>query len=400
MNYKKLSVTFIFICLLTSAFSQSKKKMSRLIDDSFAYANEQYRYMMTQLPNGEEMPQRFNFTTGKIEAGSQGRTWWCSGFYPGSLVYIYEQTKDPVIWEETQRALAYIEPNKHYTGNHDLGFMMYNSFGNAYRVAPQPSYKEAVFTAAESLAKRYIPTVKATQSWGDYVKRKEVPVIIDNMLNLELLLWVTQEGGDPKYREMAINHANTTLANHFRPDYSSYHVVAYDRETGNVVKKHTHQGYSDDSAWARGQAWGLYGYTMMYRFTKDERYLDQANAIANFILNHPNLPKDKVPYWDFDAPDIPNTVRDASAGALIASALLELGQYVDKKNSKKYVRNAADILQSLSSPAYRPEVGTTGGFLLLHSTGAFPLNSEIDVPLIYADYYYLEALKRYKDWYL
>jgi rhamnogalacturonyl hydrolase YesR len=296
--------------------------------------------------------------------------------------------------------LEYIEPNKHYTGNHDLGFMMYNSYGNAYRLAPGQIDKDVIFTAAESLSKRYISTAKVTQSWGDYVKRKDVPVIIDNMLNLELLLWVAQEGGNPTYREMAINHANTTLNNHFRPDYSSYHVVSYDRETGKVLQKRTAQGYADSSAWSRGQGWALYGYTMMYRFTRDQRYLTQAKGIANFILNHPNLPKDKIPYWDFDAPDIPNAVRDASAGALIASALLELGQYVGKKEQKNYVKNAAVMLESLSGPVYRPELGTTGGFLLLHSTGALPLKSEIDVPIIYADYYYLEALKRYKDWYL
>jgi hypothetical protein len=374
--------------------------MSRLIASSFAYADSQYRYMMTQLPKGYDMPQRFNFKTGKIDAGPEGRSWWCTGFYPGALVYIYEQTKDTVIWNEAMRALEYIEPNKHYTGNHDLGFMMYNSYGNAYRLAPGQIDKDVIFTAAESLSKRYISTAKVTQSWGDYVKRKDVPVIIDNMLNLELLLWVAQEGGNPTYREMAINHANTTLNNHFRPDYSSYHVVSYDRETGKVLQKRTAQGYADSSAWSRGQGWALYGYTMMYRFTRDQRYLTQAKGIANFILNHPNLPKDKIPYWDFDAPDIPNAVRDASAGALIASALLELGQYVGKKEQKNYVKNAAVMLESLSGPVYRPELGTTGGFLLLHSTGALPLKSEIDVPIIYADYYYLEALKRYKDWYL
>lgn len=190
------------------------------------------------------------------------------------------------------------------------------------------------------------------------------------------------------------------MKNHYRPDYSSYHVLDYDANTGEVIKKKTWQGYSDESAWSRGQSWGLYGYTMMYRFTKDPKYLDFANKIANFILTNPNLPKDKIPYWDFNAPDIPNAPRDASAAALMASAFTELGQYTKGKERKKYLDNAEQILINLSSPAYRAKLGENGGFLLMHSTGALPLKSEIDVPLVYADYYFLEALKRYKDWYL
>jgi len=374
--------------------------MKKLVAESFNYATDQYKYMMTQLPNGKDMPQRYNFSTNKIEAGSQGVSWWCTGFYPGSLAYIFEQTQDSVIKNELKRALKYIEPNQFYTGNHDLGFMMFNSYGNAFRIFKDPEYKPIIFNSAASLAKRYIPSVKAIQSWGNYLKSKDAPVIVDNMLNLELLFWVAENGGDKRYKEIAINHADKTLENHFRSDFSSYHVVNYNKETGKVIGKRTHQGYSDNSAWARGQGWGLYGYTMMYRFTKDKRYLIQAQNIANFILTHKNLPTDKIPYWDFDAPDIPNTVRDASAGALIASALLELGQYTNKKDSKLYVENAGKMLISLSSNSYRPKKGTTGGFLLLHSTGGLPLKSEIDVPIIYADYYYLEALKRYKDWYL
>lgn len=390
---------FITICILNS-YSQTKSEMKKLVYEAFQYATDQYKYMMTQLPNGIAMPQCFNFETNKIEAGPEGVTWWCTGFYPGSLALIYEQSKDETIKRELERALKYIESNQYFTGNHDLGFMMFNSYGNAYRIFQKPEYKKIVFTSAESLAKRYIPNAKVIQSWGNYQTSKDAPVIIDNMLNLELLLWVAKNGGNKKYWEIAVNHADKTLKNHFREDYSSYHVVHYDKTTGEVTRKRTHQGYADNSAWARGQGWGLYGYTMMYRLTKDKRYLAQAQHIANFILTHKNLPADKIPYWDFDAPDIPNTVRDASAGALIASALLELGQYVSKKERKIYVENAGKILISLSSDSYRPQKGTTGGFLLLHSTGALPLKSEIDVPIVYADYYYLEALKRYKDWYL
>lgn len=397
---KIFTITLLFASSLSFSFAQSKSEMKKLIKSSFEYANDQYKYMMTQLPKGVEMPQRFNFEKNKIESGPGGISWWCTGFYPGSLVYIYEQTKDSVIWNEAERALKYIEPNQYFTGNHDLGFMIFNSFGNAYKLSNNQSYKPIIFNAAASLAKRYIPSVDAIQSWGDYLKRKDAPVIIDNMMNLELLLWSAENGGSKDFKQIALNHADKTLAHHFRPDHSSYHVVTYDKSNGEVLKKTTHQGYADESAWSRGQAWGLYGYTMMYRFTKDKRYLKQAQHIANFILTHPHLPADKIPYWDFDAPDIPNTVRDASAGALIASALLELGQYVGKKEQKKYVSNAAQMIQSLSGKDYRPEKNTAGGFLLLHSTGALPLKSEIDLPIIYADYYYLEALKRYKEWYL
>ena len=397
----KRIAAILFLSAFTSVlFAQNKSEMKKLINESFSYANNQYKYMMTQLPNGYEMPQRFNFKTNKIEAGPEGVSWWCTGFYPGSLLYIYEQTKDSTIRNEALRALEYIKPNQFYTGNHDLGFMMFNSYGNAYKIFNSTDYKEVIFNSAESLAKRYIPSAKVIQSWGDYVKRKDAPVIIDNMLNLELLLWVAAHGGNQFYKEIALNHADKTLENHFRSDYSSYHVVTYDKSDGKVLKRKTSQGYADESSWARGQGWALYGYTMMYRFTKDKRYLSQAKSVANFILNHPNLPADKIPYWDFDAPNIPNEVRDASAGALIASALLELGQYVNNKERKFLVLNASKMIKSLSSDAYRPAKNSTGGFLLLHSTGALPLKSEIDVPIIYADYYYLEALKRYKEWYL
>ncbi|WP_343533264.1 glycoside hydrolase family 88 protein, partial [Pedobacter sp.] len=295
--------------------------------------------------------------------------------------------------------LASLEKEKHYTGNHDLGFMMYCSFGNAYRLNKKSEYKKTIDTAAASLTTRYRPDAKVIQSWNSSKKWKG-PVIIDNLMNLELLLWVAQNGGDQKYKEVALNHADATLANHFRPDFSSYHVVDYDMTNGEVVRKGTAQGASDESAWSRGQGWALYGYTMMYRFTRDKKYLGFAQNIARYILNNPTLPKDKVPYWDFNAKDIPNTYRDASAAAIIASALLELGQYSSSKDKKYYVSQAKEMLVSLSSEEYTAQEGSNGGFLLKHSTGALPLKSEIDVPLTYADYYYLEALMRYKNWYL
>ncbi len=266
-------------------------------------------------------------------------------------------------------------------------------------ITGDPSYKEVILTSASSLATRYRPSIKAIQSWNTSARYK-CPVIIDNMMNLELLEWAAQNGGDEKFHEIAVNHTQTTTKNHFRSDYSSYHVIDYDLQTGEVHKKVTHQGYSDESAWARGQAWGLYGYVMMYRFTKDSAYLNQAKNIAKYLLDHPNLPADKIPYWDFNAPDIPTAKRDVSAASVIASALLELSRYSKGRESKEYVSVARQMLTALSSPAYRAKAGTNGGFILEHSVGHLPNKSEVDVPLTYADYYFIEALQRYKKWYL
>lgn len=394
--YKVLFLGIAVAGMNTTLYSQSKKEMSKLIDEDFQFADQQLRYQMQGLPS-DKVPQSYDPKTG--ERINHERTWWGTGFYPGSLWLTYAQTKDPALKTEAERVMKIIQPNEYYTGNHDLGFMMFCSFGNAYEITKDPKYKDVLFQSAKSLATRYRPQMHAIQSW-DKNKYWQMPVIIDNMMNLELLEWVSHNGGSPRYGEIAVEHANTTMKEQFRPDYSSYHVVDHDPETGKVIAKKTWQGYSDSSAWARGQSWGLYGFTMMYRFTKDPKYLDFAKHIAHFILTNPNLPKDKVPYWDYDDPKIPNVPRDASAAAIMASAFLELGQYTKGKDKNEYISVAKEILTNLSSPAYRAKVGTNGGFLLEHSTGALPLHSEIDVPLAYADYYFLEALTRYKDWYL
>lgn len=394
---KKITIyLFLLLCGTNVLAQNSKKNMGQLIDRQFKLAEKQYQILAKNTPAGR-MPKTFYSKNNKFETSDT--KWWCSGFYPGSLLYIYEYTKDTSVLKEAEKRLNSLEKEKHYTGNHDLGFMMYCSFGNAYRLTKSAEYKKTIDTAAASLVTRYRPNAKVIQSWNSN-KTWKGPVIIDNLMNLELLLWVAQNGGDEKYKEIALNHANTTLANHFRPDFSSYHVVDYNMNNGEVIRRGTSQGASDSSAWSRGQGWALYGYTLMYRFTKEKKYLSIAQNIAKFILNHPNLPKDKIPYWDFNASDIPNTYRDASAAAVIASALLELGQYSAAKNKKYYVAQAKDMLISLSSDKYTAKEGTNGGFLLKHSTGALPLKSEIDVPLTYADYYYLEALIRYKNWYL
>ncbi len=394
---KKISLIILNLFLVFAVFAQSSKKaMAELINQNFEFAVKQYKVLMQQVP-ATLMPRSYNAE--KKELVTSNTKWWCSGFYPGTLWMLYGATKDEVIKEEALKRLAILEPEKTYTGKHDLGFMMYCSFGTAYALTNNPEYKNVIFTAANSLATRYRPSIQAIQSW-DSSKNFKCPVIIDNMMNLELLEWVAKNGGDKKLHEIAVNHSNTTLKNHFRPDNSSYHVIDYDLQSGGVSRKVTHQGYADESAWARGQAWGFYGYVVMYRFTKEKKYLDQANKIAQFLLNHPNLPADKIPYWDFNAPGIPNELRDASAAAVMASGLLELAQYTNGKNKNEYIGTAEKMLRSLASPSYRAPLGSNGGFILMHSVGHKPGASEVDVPLTYADYYFIEALTRYKKWYL
>ena len=395
MKVLRLIIAFCLLSLL--CFSQGNRKlMKQLIDDNMKFATQQYKVLMKNVPP-DSMPRSYDASKNKVITSNT--KWWCSGFYPGTLWMIYNSTKDPELKKEAEDRLAILEKEKTNKGTHDLGFMMFCSFGNAYAITHKPEYKDVIFTAASSLSARYRPTIQSIQSW-DSNKNFKCPVIIDNMMNLELLEWVTKNGGDARFDQIAVNHANTTLKNHFRADNSSYHVLDYDLKSGTVARKVTHQGYSDESAWARGQAWGLYGFTVMYRFTKNKNYLDQANKIAAFILHHPNLPADKIPYWDFNAPGIPNEPKDASAAAITASALLELAQYAKGKEKKEYISVAETIIQSLSSSNYRATAGTNGGFLLMHSTGHKPGGSEIDVPLSYADYYFVEALTRYKKWYL
>lgn len=318
---------------------------------------------------------------------------WTSGFFPGVLWFLYQYTGKQEWLTEAKAYTANIEREKTNGGTHDMGFKVYCSFGSGYRITKDAAYKEIIIQSARTLSTRFNPTVGCIRSWDHHKEVWGFPVIIDNMMNLELLFEATKLTGDSSFYKIAVAHANTTMKNHFRPDYSSYHVVDYDTATGAVVKKNTHQGYSHESAWSRGQAWALYGYTMCYRYTKNPVYLQQAEHIASFILNHPRLPKDLVPYYDFDAPEIPNAPRDASAAAVIASGLYELSGY--SKNAKLY-HNTADKIVTNLTKSYRSAIGENYGFILLHSTGSKPSNSEVDVPLNYADYYYLEALLRGK----
>ncbi|MBB2952185.1 MULTISPECIES: glycoside hydrolase family 88 protein [Sphingobacterium] len=320
---------------------------------------------------------------------------WTTGFFPGSLWYGYELTGDQELANQAKRFTLALDSARYITNTHDVGFMLYSSYGNAYRITGDKSYLPALADGAQNLYNRFDSKVGAIRSW-DFSWWK-FPVIIDNMMNLEYLYWASEQFKKPEYAGAASTHASTTLKNHFRKDYSSYHVIDYDPKTGKVIAKRTHQGVTDESAWARGQAWALYGYAMCNENAKNEKFLAQAENIAKFIMNHPTMPKDKVPVWDFDvhnAQDIEEKApRDASAAAVIASALLNLSTQV--KDGQKYFDYAEDILESLSSDEYLAKAGENNFFILKHSVGAFLYNSEIDTPLDYADYYYLEALKRY-----
>ena len=318
---------------------------------------------------------------------------WTSGFFSGSMWYLYQLTNDNT-WKE--RAMDYtmrMDSVKFYTGNHDIGFMMECSFGNMMKQEESAIYDAVIVQSATSLLTRFRPNAGVIQSWNRGEKWK-CPVIIDNMMNLELLFHATKISKDSLYYHKAVEHANTTLKNHFREDGSSYHVLDYDTETGEIKARNTHQGYQDESSWARGQAWGLYGFTVTYRETRDKNYLEQAIKIAEFIKNNPELPKDQVPYWDFDVPKEENTPRDASAAAITASAMIELSSFVEGAKREEYLNWAKQILRSLSSENYLASNGTNKGFILKHAVGSLPHNSEIDSPLNYADYYFLEGLYR------
>ena len=392
MNIKNLTLSGLLLLFLATGcdVATSQSGLPEFIDKGLQDAGKQYKYLLKQTPE-DKLPRSFE----KGELITSDSRWWCSGFYPGTLLYLFEETQDKELYNEALEKLKLLEKEQFNKSTHDLGFMMYCSYGNAYRLNPSDKYKDILLNSARSLSSRFNEKVGCIRSWNSKEKDKFL-VIIDNMMNLELLFWATKATGDSSFYNMAVTHANTTMDNHFRPDNSSFHLVNYHPETGTPQVKETVQGAADESAWARGQAWGLYGFTVMYRETKDEKYLDMANRIAEFILTHPNLPKDKIPYWDFDAPEIPDAPRDASAGAIMASALIELAGFNENKIRENYLEAAETMLQSLSSPTYRASYGDQGGFILKHSVGSIPHNLEVDAPLTYADYYYVEALTRYK----
>ena len=318
--------------------------------------------------------------------------WWCSGFYPGTLWYVYEYTGNETFKELALKYQSGLEPLRYRTDDHDVGFQLMCSYGNCLRLTGDQECVPVLIDGANSLSTRFDQEVGCTRSWS--FGKWSFPVIIDNMMNMELLLKATELGGDDSLKNIAIAHARTTMKNHFRDDNSCFHLVDYDPETGAVVGKQTVQGYADNSAWARGQAWAIYAYPMIYRFTKDQEMLDHAVAIAEYLL--PRVPDDGIPYWDYDAPDIPDDVRDASSAAIMACGLIELSTYVDAEKSARYLALAEKSLRTLASDEYLAAEGEIYGFLLKHSTGNKNRDQEVDVPLTYADYYFLEALMRWQ----
>mgnify|MGYP001195785946 CR=1 FL=1 len=359
-------------------------------------------------PTGKNYPRTMAkdgslITTGRYE--------WTSGFFPGSLWYLYELTGDAKWRNEAEKWTMSLKRLKTFTGHHDLGFMMYCSFGNAERLAPEPQYRDILVESAKSLSSRFNEHTQTIKSWNYRKSWNDTtewfyPVIIDNMMNLEMLFYASKVSGDKRYYDIAVKHAESTLKNHFREDFTTYHVVNYDATTGEVLNKATCQGYSDNSTWARGQAWAIYGFTMVYRETGETRFLNAAVKATAVYLK--NLPEDLIPVWDFNAGQEGYTpegksyavefpgkeMRDASAAAIVCSALFELGKLT---GNNSYIRDAVRMLHSLASPVYRAQLGTNADFLLKHSIGSIPHKSEIDKPLSYADYYFLEALSRYKN---
>ncbi|WP_167610821.1 glycoside hydrolase family 88 protein [Maribellus sediminis] len=395
------------LALVLALFGCSDKKQD-FITANVDFAEVQLENALKAIPEDGRLPRSIK-KDGQL--GSTGIYDWTSGFFSGSLWYLYELSGNEHWHNEAERTTVWLEPIQYYTDNHDVGFMLNCSFGNGLRLTDNAAYKQVLINGAESLCTRYSEVTKTIKSWnGGGTKdgnRWQFPVIIDNMMNLDLLFEASKLSGNEQYRNIAITHAETTMKNHFRDDFSSYHVVDYDTITGEVRGKYTHQGYSHESAWARGQAWGLYGFTLCYRETGDERFLNQAEAIADYMLQHPNLPEDMVPLWDYHVNDpayVPSWLdklpkleqpwRDASAAAITSSALFDLSK-LSKTNGEKWSKAAEQILFSLGN-SYKADPVNNPFFVLDHSVGNIPSHSEIDVPLNYADYYFLEALARYK----
>ena len=371
------------------------------VDKALAYCDTQVRRTLDELSRRDGgtdytmMPRNIPDSTSHWYCSKATKEEWCAGFWPGILWYDYEYTKDPVIKAEAERFTDALESISHITPayDHDLGFLMFCSYGNGYRLTHNEAYREVILRSADALAELFNPKAGTILSWPRNVEMLGGHnTIMDNMINLEMLFWASKNGGDKKLYDIAVSHADTTMKYHFRPDYTSYHVAVYDTLTGHFIKGMTHQGYSDNSMWARGQAWAIYGYTVVYRETQDPKYLDFVQRVTDVYLKR--LPDDYIPYWDFDDPAIPYAPRDASAACVVASALLELSGYVSPEKGSTYREAALRMLESLSSDKY--QCGKQKPAFLLHSTGHYPNGSEIDASIIYADYYYIEALLRLK----
>lgn len=388
-HIKRLLLRYCVLTILCLQYAYSQP-LDSLVSHAVWFATDQLSKSVATFGDSILFP-RSTLENGKWKTVKPND--WTSGFFPGALWYGYELTGDLALKKAAEKWTAGLEQQKLNTKTHDVGFIMYCSFGNAQRLFPKDEYKQTLLRAAQSLSTRFNANVGCIRSWDN--PKWQFPVIIDNMMNLELLFWAAKNGGGKHYYDIAVRHAATTMKNHFRSDGSTYHVVSYDSTNGSVLVRETHQGYANESVWARGQAWAIYGFTMAYRETKDSRFLHTAEKAANWFIRH--LPGDSVPYWDFKAPMIPNEPRDASAAAIAGSALFELSGYM-KSNAQKggYKKAARKILSSLCKSPYLSK-GTNSSGILNHATGNWPSQSEIDVSLIYGDYYLLEALSRFQQ---
>jgi unsaturated chondroitin disaccharide hydrolase len=389
---KRLVIPIAIAAVIVAGCNPAKPRESNSLD----YCMEQAGKALKTLPaDSSQIPR--SIANGKTDWRFVSYRDWTCGFWPGILWYAYEYTNDNAWKQAAQRySLALFPLVDSAAIDHDLGFQVFTSIGNGYRLTHDTVYRTVLLRAADTLAKLYNPKVGTILSWPREVPGVDWPLrhntIMDNMINLELLFWAAKNGGNKHLYDIAVKHAETTMQNHFRPDYTSYHVVVYDTATGKKIKGITHQGFSDSSMWARGQSWAIYGFTMVYRETKDQRFLNFAQQVTDVYLK--NLPADHIPYWDFNAPDIPAAPRDASAAAVTASALLELSTLVtDTAKATAYRQQAEQMLQSLSANYQSRQMNNA---FLLHSTGHKPNGGEIDASIIYADYYYIEALLRLK----
>ena len=387
-----MKIYSIYILIILSVFSINCKAQylpqSNIISKEL---NSRFNKLLEYPIDSVAIPRSMDVAIGKVKTVPSKD--WTSGFFAGNLWQIYQLTGDTRFKERAALWNSFIEKEKFNGKTHDMGFKVYCSFGKGLSLEKNEKYKAIIIKSAQTLITRFNSKIGAIRSWDHNKESWDFPVIIDNMLNLELLFEASKLSGDSKYRDVAIQHANTTLKNHFRKDNSCFHVVDYDTLTGSVRKRGTHQGFNDQSSWARGQSWAVYGFTMAYRYTKNKEYLKQAEATAKYYINNKSMPIDGIPYWDFNDTAIPNSPRDVSSATVMASGLIEL--YSFTKN-KTYLNYANKVITTLSADKYLLNESVKGPFLLDHSTGNWPKKDEIDQPIVYADYYFLEAIIRKK----
>jgi len=347
--------------------------------------------------------------TSKFPTEAKGDKWvlippyeWTSGFYPGALWYMYEYARatnppEAEAWRaRAQRWTAGLKQEQFNRGTHDLGFMMFDSFGNGYRITKNAEYQKVLLQSAKSLAARYRPVTRMIRSQGNMEDMDRYTVIIDNMMNLELLMWASENGGGTELRQIAISHADRALKEFFRPDGSTYHVVELNPNTGDVQRKYTAQGMADESCWSRGQTWAIYGFGYMYEVTKDQRYLDAAVKAAEYYLAH--LPADNVPPSDFNSGLDGLEFKDSSAACVASSALFRLSRLVpDAARKDKYSQAAVAALRAVTEPPYFSEGDDKAGMILYSARNfhASPNHRLTNTSLIWSDYYLLEAIHQY-----